>query len=245
MTQKASKASADIAKNRLLLTITGRLSKKNLDRLYTDIRFCVADLQPGFDVITDLSGCTLASLTGVSTFRKITQFLITNRVGRVVRVIDDRKLVFRQLFNVAATMQGYRARYVTSTQEAEKWLDTSEKRLSPRFTLHLQPVHFVFNNQEAHATLSDISTGGCCLHSSTLPPAIDDTLELTFTFPPHEQLRTTFRLAGRVIWVKDDKFSVQFTSQDSPFEDELWERLVHESGRPLEPSPQPAAGHSR
>ena len=41
---KKLKATANIAKNRLYITIAGKLTKENLDKLYTDIRFCVADL---------------------------------------------------------------------------------------------------------------------------------------------------------------------------------------------------------
>ena len=64
------KVKADIVKNRLYLAIGGKAVKKDLDKLYTDVRFYVADLRSGFDVITDLSECSLGHLNGVSTFRK-------------------------------------------------------------------------------------------------------------------------------------------------------------------------------
>ncbi len=120
--QKTQNAKADLKKNRLYITIVGRLNKKDLDGLYTDIRFCVADLQPGFDVITDLTECTLAALSGFSTFNKITDHLHANEVGRVIRIIDERRLVFKQILNSASKLKGYTPIYVKSLEEAENKL---------------------------------------------------------------------------------------------------------------------------
>jgi len=86
MSIKTCKTSANIKKNRLTITAAEKITKKSMDSLYTEIRFCVADLKPGFDVITDLSACTLATLSGFTTYRKITNHLIISKVGRVVRV---------------------------------------------------------------------------------------------------------------------------------------------------------------
>ena len=116
---------ADLKKNRLYITIAGRLNKKDLDGLYTDIRFGVADLQPGFDVITDLTECTLAALSGFSTFNKITDHLLANNVGKVVRIIDERRIIFKQILNSASRIKGYTAVYVKSLEEAENELKGS------------------------------------------------------------------------------------------------------------------------
>lgn len=50
---QGSKVSADLKRNRLIITVSATASQKEAKKIYTDIRFCVADLQPGFDVITD------------------------------------------------------------------------------------------------------------------------------------------------------------------------------------------------
>jgi hypothetical protein len=123
--RKKPRATADLKKNRLHITIAGRLNKKDLDGLYTDIRFCVADLQPGFDVITDLSECTLAALSGFSTFNKITDHLLASKVGKVVRVIDERRTIFKQILNSASRIKGYSPIYVKSLEEAEEELKKS------------------------------------------------------------------------------------------------------------------------
>lgn len=72
----------DINKNRLYLTISGKVTKKELDKLYTDLRFCVAELQPGFDALSDFSECKLGNLNGLPTFRKISIYLVENVYGR-------------------------------------------------------------------------------------------------------------------------------------------------------------------
>lgn len=122
---KGPGARADLQKNRLYITIAGRLNKKDLDSLYTDIRFCVADLQPGFTVINDLSECTLAALSGLPVFKKITDHLISHEVSEVVRVVDKRRIVFTQILNASARMSGYTPVYVASLEEAEELLDSS------------------------------------------------------------------------------------------------------------------------
>lgn len=42
-----------LKKNRLYLKMAGEMSKRELEKLYTEVRFCVADLQPSFNVIAD------------------------------------------------------------------------------------------------------------------------------------------------------------------------------------------------
>lgn len=122
---KGPSARADLKNNRLYITIAGRLNKKELDGLYTDIRFCVADLQPGFAVINDLSQCTLAALSGLPTFKKITDHLIAHDVGKIIRIVDERRVVFKQILNVSATLKGYTPVYVQSHEEAAEVLNNS------------------------------------------------------------------------------------------------------------------------
>jgi hypothetical protein len=102
------KVKADISKNRLYFTIAGQAVKEEMDKLYTDVRFCVADLKPGFDVISDLSECNIGYLSGVPTFRKIMNFLITKEVGDVVRIINGKSLIFKQVLNLSSRICGYK-----------------------------------------------------------------------------------------------------------------------------------------
>jgi len=60
-----SKVKAEISKNRLYFSFTGSVSRKEMESLYIDTRFGVADMNRGFDVISDFSGCKLIHLAGI------------------------------------------------------------------------------------------------------------------------------------------------------------------------------------
>ena len=90
-----AKVKTDIKKNRLYITLPTTIVKKDLEKIYSDIRFGVADLKPGFDVITDLTYCTIGHLSAISTLRKIMAFLVSNKVGRVVRIVGNMNVILK------------------------------------------------------------------------------------------------------------------------------------------------------
>lgn len=117
--RNAIKVRANLKQNRLQITLVGPIAKRELESLYTEIRFCVADLKPGFSVVSDLSQCRIGYLSGISTFMKISDYLGGNGVGVVIRIIKTRALVFRQLSRLAGRNAGYDVIYVSSPEEAE------------------------------------------------------------------------------------------------------------------------------
>jgi hypothetical protein len=117
---KSSKVSADLKKNRLSIILIGVLSTKGMEGIYTEIRFCVADLKPGFEVMTDLTQCKIAHLGGLGTFGKIKEFLSAKEVGPVIRIVKKNQLVFNQISRVADMTSKYRPHYVSTLAEAEK-----------------------------------------------------------------------------------------------------------------------------
>lgn len=229
MLSKAPKAVANIKRNRLHITITGKLSKENLDKLYTEIRFCVADLSPGFDVITDLSGCTIAALSGISTFRKIANYLVTNEVGRVVRVVNEKKLILKQLVNFTTRMNGYKADLFYSLAEAETALSNAERRDGLRFILHQHPVKFSVGNLEGNGFLCDISTSGCAIQTIENIPAIFDKISISMEFNINEKMLEILEIKADVIWVERETFGARFENMSNEQKTLLWERLVYES----------------
>lgn len=229
MLNKIPKVVANIAKNRLQITIYGNLSRENLDKLYTEIRFCVADLKPGFGVITDLSNCTIAALSGISTFRKITNYLIMNKVGRVVRVIDEKKVVLRQLINFTAKINGYKADHFYSLAEAEAALTNEQKRDTLRFVLLEQPVNFRIGDLEGTGLIHDLSTSGCAITTTDELPAVLDKIFISIEFKKHEQIMGALECEAAVIWVKSKSFGIKFEITDDKSKEQLWERLIYES----------------
>lgn len=129
-TKDTSTVTANIKKKRLYITLKGIISKKEADRLYTDIRFCVSDLEPGFAVITDLTQCRIGHLNAISTARKIMQFLLEKKVGKIIRIIGQRKVIYLQMLKLSDKMNGYEPKYVATLEEAEELLGESSKEES-------------------------------------------------------------------------------------------------------------------
>lgn len=120
--KKKAKVVADIKKNRLYITFDQDVLRSDIEGIYTDIRFSVADLQPGFDVVNDLSNSHLGHLSGIRTFIKITDFLTANQVGRVVRILGKKSIIFKQLSKLSRAIEGYKPLYASTMQEAEDLL---------------------------------------------------------------------------------------------------------------------------
>ena len=118
---QTSTVSANIRRNRLDIVLRGAISKSEVERIYTDIRFCTADLQPGFAVITDLTEARFGHLAAIPTFRRITRFLAEKQVGPVVRVVGRASIIFRQLAKLSSEAS-YKPKYVKTREEAEQLL---------------------------------------------------------------------------------------------------------------------------
>ena len=143
-------------------TLAGVINKKGLGIFYTELRFCVPDLQPGFEVIADLSGCTLAFLNIVPTFKNIMNYLLSNGAGEMVGIMPADTLIYKQI-QLATIFQGYKPTFVSTFTEAEERLVVMNRRTALRLVLYQQPVKYKINDEEHDALLRDISTGGCVI----------------------------------------------------------------------------------
>lgn len=229
MSNKTCKTKVNIKKNRLTIIVAEKISKKSIDSLYTEIRFCVADLKPGFDVITDLSACSLAAVSGFPTFRKITNHLIISKVGRVVRVIDETKIIKKQLFNVAARSQSYKTDVFSSIEAAEEYLSESDEDMELSFKLNDQNADYLFNKASGTGIVEWLSICECKITSATLSLAIGSQITLTLKFENYEDLLGQFEVSAEITSVKGESFWVKFIEVDEEIKDRLWKRLVHES----------------
>ncbi len=218
-----------LKKNRLYIVFDSDVKKKDVEQIYTDVRFGVADLKPGFDVITDLSACSLGALSGLPTFRKITNHLINNKVGRVVRVIDETKIIKKQLFNITARSQSYKADIYSSMEAAEEYLTNSDDSPELRFTLNDQGVEYVFEGTNGSGSVEFLSICECKVVASTLSLAIGSKATLTIKFDTYEELLDLFEVSVEVTSVEGDGFGTKFIDVDDEIKDRLWKRLVHES----------------
>ena len=222
-------ATTDLKKNRLYFTVTGEVTKKDLDRFYTDVRFCVADLQQGFDLIAIYSDCKLAHLSALPTFRKITNFLITNGVNEVIRIMPKDCVFVKQALNLTARMQGYKPLYASSLQEAEEKLDSINKRDGLRFHLFQFPVECQFDETTQKSYIQNISLSGCAVLLSDIPElSINKEVKIKISFDKPDLGQETFEIMSTVVRVEDEHFAVQFTEIEKERKGLLFKYLVQE-----------------
>lgn len=224
-------ALADMARNRLYLTLSGNIDTKSLDKLYTDIRFCVCDMQPNFDVIEDTSECNLLYVTSLPVYKKIIDYLIAKKVGRVIRIIRNKSIFRTQFVNFAQKIQCYKAIYAKGMEEAEERLKRGERRNGLRFKLFGPMIEFRAKDTSGKGFCIDISTSGCAIELPTLSLSVDTKILLILTFDEHEPLTSIFRIDAKVVRVHDDMFAAQFI--DFKEKEQLYQRLSHEVGRTI------------
>ncbi|MFH0784896.1 MAG: PilZ domain-containing protein [Pseudomonadota bacterium] len=228
------KVKADISKNRLYLVIAGQVVKEEMDKLYTDVRFCVADLKPGFDVISDLSECNILHLSGVPTFRKIMNFLITKEVGDVVRIINRKSLIFKQILNLSSRICGYKPIYVSTLEEAEEKLEKSIKRNGIRFHINHLPAEYIANEITGKGNILDLSITGCAIESATLPVSAHDEISIKIVFQQQDIPSEEFIVKSRVVRIQGDNiFAVEFKDLDEEIKNRLWKCLICEAQREI------------
>ena len=225
------KATANIRKNRLHVAISGNIDSKSLEKLYTEIRFCVADLKKGFEVISDISQCNLLYVSSLPIYKKIIDYLIANNVGEIVRVIKNDNISFKQIINFSSKIHSIKPIYVASKEEAEVKLEQCIKRDGIRFQLNNLLLQYELNDAVGKGLVVDISVSGCAVESSSIPLVAEDLINLIITFDPHDTLASDFQLKARVVRVSDQQFAAQFLDLDEGQKEQLYKRLAYEVSR--------------
>lgn len=113
--------------NKLIITLKGVIRREDVDAIYTDIRFGVSDLEPGFDVITDLRQGRFAYISGTRTFYNIAEFLKSKGVRRVIRISGKPGILQKQMQRVIKKVTDYDPMYVESMEEAEQILSRTDE----------------------------------------------------------------------------------------------------------------------
>lgn len=229
--KQKSKVKADIKRNRLYITLPSIVNKMEIQKIYTDVRFSVADLQPGFDVITDLTQCTVGHLNGLSTLRKIMDFLVTNEMGRVIRIVGDMNVVFKQLLGIASRFQGYKPVYVNTHEEAEQELICPVKPNGLRFQLNHRQIAYSIDQAEGTGCLVDISISGCAVQEPTIALTVDAEISLDIPLYREQDELSSFAVTAKVVWVQGNRFAVQFLHLDDDRKALLYKCLVNEGRR--------------
>lgn len=215
-----------IGENRIILIFPKILTKKELDILYTDVRFAAADLKPGFNVIANFSKTKFLFLNGLSVFRKIFNFLLSSDSGEIVRVIQDNRIIYKQLLNMSLQISGYVPIYAPTIEKAEAKINQVQKRNGLRFNLLQHPVEFVIEGQKHNGIFSNISISGCAIMTNKLQPEINSVIEIKFSLLDQKKQSKNFSIKSRVVRAENDVFAVSFMDIGEKNTKELWKCVV-------------------
>jgi len=233
---RASKVTADLKKNRLLITVSATASQKEAKKIYTDIRFCVADLQPGFDVITDFSQCSLAHLSAIATMRQIMDYLVTKQPRNIIRVVKKSSVVFKQLLQFITQFQSYKPIYANTLEEAEEILTKLTQRNGLRYQIHGHQVEYTVDQEQGQGRLLDISISGCAVQEPTLPVSMEQELLIVIPIDHGNDLPDSFTSTAKIVRVEDGLMAVQFLDLDEDQKTQLHNWFAYEVRQ--EPSPK-------
>lgn len=222
---KRSKAVAEVRSNRLVITFADTITKQDMGSLYTDVRFCVADLKFGFSVISDFSRSHLIHLNSVPTCRKIVHYLISNGVGEVVRIVQQDRLVYKQILNLALKVSGYKSLYVPTFDEAVERLDQIEKRDGLRLSLRGVKGKYQAGILEGVGEVLDVSTSGCALVKVSQPVTVGEEILLALSLVNEEE-SMAFQFRASVVRATGDSFAVAFIGVDGEQKEKLWNGLL-------------------
>lgn len=226
---KKTRVATEQKRNRLSLQLVGRVSKRDLDAVYTDIRFFVADLQPGFDVISDFSDCQLIYLGGLPTFRKIINYFVTHGVAEVVQVVQENRIISKQIVQYTVNMQGYKPVFAGTLKEAEDKLQHSVKRNGVRFYFDNIALDYDIDGATGKANILNISTSGIAVGSATLSGMEDDQIELKFSLRESAGGPVQFKIKAKIVRADSASFAAEYIDQTEEQKAELWACLMFES----------------
>lgn len=221
-----SKVETSIMENRITLIFSRILRKKELDSIYTDVRFATKDLKPGFNVISDFSETKLLYLNGLGVFRKIFNFILSNESGEIVRVIQDNRLIYKQLLNLSLRAPGYTPVYAPTIEKAQAKIKQAERRNGLRFNLLQHPVEFLIGGEKHDGAITNISTSGCAILSNSLQPEMNSPVEVIFSLNDQKRQSRRFSIKSKVVRVENDVFAVSFIDIDKNNKNNLWNCIV-------------------
>ena len=117
------KIKKDVSKNRLYITVSGIISITEAKNIKIVLEKKTKGLQPGFDLINDISRFILGQEEAGEILKEIMNFMIEKKVNRIVRIVGDSKEGLIQFANNSLPVESYRLKYVPTQEEAEKFLD--------------------------------------------------------------------------------------------------------------------------
>jgi hypothetical protein len=112
----------DRSANRLYLRLEGHMDEAQTKRAADAVIDAMADLEPGWEMVNDISDFKPATQDATSHIERGKQAAAENDVGAIVRIVDNvtGKLQFNR---VGKDVQSYEVTEAESVEEAERLLD--------------------------------------------------------------------------------------------------------------------------
>lgn len=222
-----SKVTADLKRNRLILTYKGIVSKKDAGEMYTDARFAAADLRPGFDIISDFTGCRMAYVSAIATLRRMIHFLVEKGAGEAVRIQGKTSIINKQIINLATRVPGLRPIQAATMEEAEKKLESVVRREGMRIHFQDLPVEYVSDGRIRNGNVDNISISGCAVSSAAEIPSLDTEVSLIFVCQRADSAPIELKVSGKVVRSDAKDFAVHFEESDQSVKYELFAYILY------------------
>lgn len=113
----------ETVKNRLITKLSGNIGKLEGEKILRELVNAVAGLQPGFDVITDISGYESANRKNEDLLVRTIEFLKLKGVRHVIRVVGGSKIALVKFAQVTKNVGNYPVRYVPTMEDAFRLLE--------------------------------------------------------------------------------------------------------------------------
>lgn len=222
------KVKIDINNNRLYIKPIGRVTKNELDKTYTEIRFGVEDLHNGFSLIADYTDCTIGDISAIPTFRKIIAYLTSKGLAEVIRVLPEDSLVFKQALRFSTMFQGYKPTYVKTLKEAEELLEKGSKRKGLRFILPDSTIDYYLEDCKYKGCIKDISISGCLIEAKERLPPVGELVELSINISYKNSLDDFFTIKSVVVRSDTESFAVKFSDFKEGEDSKLFEAILYQ-----------------
>ena len=234
----SSKVRIDVNSNRLYCTFSEKSTTQELDELLTDIQRLVPELEPGFDVIEDMSHCHLFQLAALPTLRTVMHYLVSKGAREVIRVIDRKSTVFKQLVNLATRLRSYKPIYVDSVAEAEELLNQAQRRSGLRFDLLNTWIAIHTDTAVFNGKAVDVSASGCAIMTDAEPLPQGTTVRIKLPLKNEAAVTLAFEVSATVVRTFDGGFAVHFMALEGATKDEFMNCLIHELRQTQQPVSQ-------
>ncbi len=217
---------ADIIENRLYFKLSGEFAKEELDKVYTDVTFLVADISSVSDGIAGISDCHIGQKKDQS-IKKIPNYLVTNGLGEIIRITNGDSLLHDQDRYLSSVSSPIIPVYAQAHEETKERLESSVKRNGIRFYVNNVPIEYSTDKFCGTGNLVNISTGGCSVESITLPLSIGEEFLMQITFNNQDLIHEKFQVNAKVIKVASNSFASKFNGLTDDQKVQLWKCVVY------------------